>query len=158
LAFALLEHEGDNPARRDAPADRPWRDNLARAARIRRDWRRGRVVPQATTDLLGALRTASPSEGSERIMTMLNDGIDPSCLWDGRFLTAGELLMRQPGIVGLHCVTTVNALHFAYQTSENDETRQMVLMQGAAFLPMFRQAMLGRGRLNNERIDTLAPQ
>jgi hypothetical protein len=158
LAFAMLEHEGDNPARRDAPADRPWRENLARAARIRRDWRRGRVTREATTDLLAALRTATPSEGSERIVTLLNNGIDPSCLWDGLFLTAGELLMRQPGIVGLHCVTTVNALHFAYQTSENDETRQMLLMQGAAFLPMFRQAMLGRGRLSELRIDTLQAQ
>jgi len=158
LAFALREHSGTNPARRDDPADRPWRENLARAARIRRDWRRGRIAPQATTDLLAALRTASPSEGSERIMTMLNEGIDPSCLWDGLFLTAGELIGRQPGIVGIHCVTTVNALYFAYQTSENDETRQMVLLQGAAFLPMFRQAMLGRGRLSNLRIDTLEQQ
>ena len=32
--------------------------------------------------------------------------------------------MRQPGIVGLHCVTTINALHFAYQTTGNDETRR----------------------------------
>src|SRR5205807_382085 len=69
LAFALLEHEGDNPARRDANPDRPWRENLGRAARIRREWRRGRATPQATTDLLAALRTASPSEGSERIVT-----------------------------------------------------------------------------------------
>ncbi|HYT94574.1 MAG TPA: hypothetical protein VEL76_38015 [Gemmataceae bacterium] len=158
LAFALLEHSGTNPARRDDPADRPWRENLARAARIRRDWRRGRITPQATTDLLAALRTAAPSEGSERIVTMLNNGIDPSSLWDGLLLTAGELIGRQPGIVGIHCVTTVNALHFAYQTSENDETRQMLLLQGAAFLPMFRQAMLGRGRLSNLRIDTLERQ
>src|SRR5262249_38750452 len=30
LAFALLEHEGTNPAQRDADEDRPGRDNLKR--------------------------------------------------------------------------------------------------------------------------------
>ncbi len=156
LAFALLEHEGTNPARRDADQDRPWRENLQRATRIRRAWRRGRTPPEAASDLLAALRTATPAEGSERVVTMLNQGIDPACVWDGLFLTAGELLMRQPGIVGLHCVTTVNAMHFAYQTSENDETRQMVTLQAAAFLPMFRRAMLGRGRVRDDlRLDRL---
>ena len=88
---------------------------------------------------------------------MLNESLDPACVWDGLFLTAGELLMRQPGIVGIHCVTSVNALHFAYQASGNDETRRMMMLQAAAFLPMFRQAMAGRGRLSDARIDTLEP-
>jgi hypothetical protein len=158
LAFALLEHEGTNPARRDADQDRPWRENLQRATRIRRDWRRGRVTPQAGADLLAALRTASPSEASERVVAILNDGNDPACVWDGLFLTAGELLGRQPGIVGLHCVTTVNAMHYAYQTSENDETRRLQMLQGAAFLTMFRRAMLNRGQLRNLRIDALEGQ
>jgi hypothetical protein len=158
LAFALLEHEGTNPARRDAEQDRPWRDNLQRVTRIRREWRRGRTPPEAAAELLGALRTCTPAEGSERVVTMLNQGIDPACVWDGLFLTSGELLMRQPGIVGLHCVTTVNALHYAYQTSESDETRQLVTLQAAAFLPMFRRAMLGRGRVRDDlRLDQLQP-
>src|SRR5439155_5653063 len=105
-----------------------------------------------------ALRTGSAAEGCDRVVALLNDGIDPSCLWDGVFLTAGELLMRQPGIVGLHCVTSVNALHYAYQTSENDETRQLMLLQAAAFLPLFRGAMQSRGRIDtNRRIDQLEP-
>ncbi len=64
--------------------------------------------------------------------------------------------MRQPGIVGMHCVTSANALHFAYQTSGNDETRKLVTARKpASFLPMFRQAMVGRGKLADLRIDTL---
>jgi hypothetical protein len=158
LAFAQLEHEGGIPATRDAAADRPYRDNLQRVTRIRRDWRRGRVTPPAAADLLAALRSGSPADGCDRVVAMLNEGIDPSCLWDGVFLTAGELLMRQPGIVGLHCVTSVNALHYAYQTSENDETRQLMLLQAAAFLPMFRGAMQSRGRIDtNRRLDQLEP-
>jgi hypothetical protein len=158
LAFALLEHEGGNPARRDAPADRPFRENLERAPQIRRDWRRGRADSEAAVELLRTLRTSTPGEGSQRVVALLNRGIDPACLWDGVFLTAGEFLMRRPGIVGLHCVTTVNALHFAYQTSENDETRQLMLLQAAAFLPMFRGPLESRGRVVNDVfIDRLQP-
>src|SRR5207248_2998753 len=68
LAFALLEHEGGNPAQRDADADRPFRQSLQRVLRIRRDWRRGRVTPQAAADLLATLRTASPAEGPDRVV------------------------------------------------------------------------------------------
>ena len=158
LAYALLEHEGGNPAQRDDDKDRPWRDNLTRAGRIRADWQRGRVGREAAVDLLAALRTASAGEGSEKVVRMLNDRVDPASIWDGLFLTAGEWLMKQPGIVGLHCVTTVNALHFAFQTTGNDETRRLMMLQAAAFLPMFRQAMAARGRVRDDvRLDALEP-
>lgn len=158
LAYALLEHEGTSPAQRDADADRPGRDNLRRLARIRADWQRGRVSREATTDLLATLRTASPGDAGERVTALLNERIDPSSVWDALFLMAGELLMRQPGIVALHAVTTTNALYFAYQNSANDETRRLMLLQAAAFLPMFRGAMRGRGQVRDDvRIDTLEP-
>src|SRR5262249_15186021 len=73
----------------------------------------------------------------------------------GLFLTAGELLMRQPGIVGLHTLTTINAMYYGYQASQSDTTRRLILLQAAAFLPMFRGAMAGRGNVGNARVDTL---
>ncbi len=146
LAFALLEHEGTNPAERDDEKDRPWRDNIRRAGTIRADWRQGRVAAEATTTLLETLRQGSAADASEQVVRLLNDRIDPQCIWDGLFLGATELLTRQPGIVGLHCVTSMNALHFAYRTSSDDETRRMMMLQGAAFLPMFLAAMRGRAR------------
>ena len=156
LAFALLQHEGTNPAQRDADADRPWRQNIQRAARIRANWQRGNVSTSATTDTLAALRTATPPDMCDRIVGSLNDEVDPASIWDAMFLGAGELIMRQPGITGIHCVTSVNALHFGYQTSANDETRKMLLLQTGAFLAMFRQNMQ-RNQLRNLRIDTLEP-
>jgi hypothetical protein len=63
--------------------------------------------------------------------------------------------MRQPGIVALHAVTTTNALSFAYHASASDDTRRLLLLQNAAFLPMFREAMRGRGRIDDVTIDTL---
>jgi hypothetical protein len=158
LAFALLQHEGASPATRDAEADRPWRQNLDRARRIRNNWQRGTVAEAATADVLASLRTANHGDACEHIVTMLNNGTDPSSIWDGLFLGAGELIMRQPGIVGIHCVTSVNALHYGYETSSNDETRRMLLLQAAAFLTMFRENMRGRpGGLAAARLDTLEP-
>jgi hypothetical protein len=158
LAFAILEHEGTNPAQRDGDPDRPYRDNLGRASRIRRDWQRGRISREATSDLLATLRTGTPADACERVVALLNDQIDPASLWDALFLNAGELIMRQPGIVGIHTVTSANALHFAYQNSANDETRRLMLLQAAAFLPLFRANMVGRGRLRDDvRVDTLEP-
>lgn len=156
LAYALLEHEGTNPAQRDAEADVPGRENVQRAGRIRQGWQRGRLSREAALDLVNTLRTATPAEGSERVVRLLNDQVDPASVWDGLFLMAGEWLMRQPGIVGLHTLTTMNALHFAYQTCVSDETRRYLMLQAAAFLPLFRNAMQRRGQVAaTPRIDTL---
>src|SRR5207244_3066703 len=78
LAYAVLEHEGGNPAERDADQDRPWRDNIRRAARIRNDWQRGRIERDATADFLAALRAANAAEGSEAVVTRLHSGIAPA--------------------------------------------------------------------------------
>jgi hypothetical protein len=155
LAFAMLEHSGTNPAKRDDPADRPWRENLKRAQRIRANWQRGKASPEATADLLAALRSASPADACEKVVALLNKEVDPASIWDGLFLTAGELIMRQPGIVGIHCVTSTNALHYGFQASGNDETRRLLMLQAAAFLSMFRTNMEGRGQLRDLWIDTL---
>jgi hypothetical protein len=158
LAFALLDHRNEeNPAKRDADADRPGRENLKRLADIGPLSRPGRKrSADATTDLLAALRTANAAEASGMAAHFLKGAVDPASVWDAIFLAAGELLMRQPGIVGIHCLTSANALHYAYQASGDDDTRKLVTLQGAAFMPLFRQAMTGRGKLSDLRIDTLA--
>jgi hypothetical protein len=138
LAYALLYHEGENPARRDAGPDRPWRQNQARLVRIRDEWQRGTPSIEATAEMLATLRVASTDEACDRVVDQLNRGIAPQSIWDALFQGAGELLMRQPGIVALHAVTSTNALHFAYQTSSSDETRKLLLLQNAAFLTLFR--------------------
>jgi hypothetical protein len=158
LAFALLQHEGTNPAERDAEPDRPWRQNLERARRIRAGWQRGTVSTSATGDVLAALRSASHGDACDRVVSLLNLNVDPSSIWDGLFLGAGELLMRQPGIVGIHCVTSVNALHYGFETTGNDETRRMLMLQAAAYLTLFRERMAsGQPRLRDLRVDTLEP-
>jgi hypothetical protein len=158
LAFAMLEHpEKGNPAKMDYEPDRPWRENIKKAAKIRQGWQNGQVQEKATTEMLTVLRNGTYSAASDRAVQLLNKGIDPSCVWDALFLMAGELLMRYPGIVGIHCVTSVNALHYGYQTSGNDETRRMLMLQCAAFLTMFRSRLAGSKVTNNLRVETLQP-
>jgi hypothetical protein len=138
LAYALLEHEGDNPARRDGDPDRPGRRNQSRVKEIRADWLAGKPSVDATKEMLAALRQAGWDDACAKAVELLNRGSSPQSLWDAMFQCAGEMLMRKPGIVSLHACTTANALHYAYQNAFNDETRRFVLLQNAAFLTMFR--------------------
>jgi hypothetical protein len=107
--------------------------------------------------VLAAVRAGSADELSDKVVSLLNGGVAAAAVWDGLFVAAGELLMRQPGIVGLHTLTTLNALHHAYQASGVDPTRKLLLLQAAAFLPLFRGAMTGRGKVGDARIDALEP-
>src|SRR5690606_24481943 len=72
-------------------------------------------------------------------------GVSPRSIWDGLFEAAGEALMRRPGIVALHAVTSINAIHFAYQASGEDETRRLLMLQAAAFMTLFREILNARG-------------
>jgi hypothetical protein len=157
LAYALLMHEDGNPAGRDDPADRPWKNNQKRADRIKEEWAGGKPDPAAATDLLATLRRGSEDDACDQVVELLNHGVAPQSVWDALFDAAGELLLRQPGIVSLHAVTSTNALHFAFQASGDDQTRRLLLLQNAAFLTLFREAMGGRGKLGDTRIDQLEP-
>ena len=157
LVYALLMHESDNPAQRDAEADRPYRRNLKRVKTIPAQWRDGRIDSAATVALLQTLRSGSNDETCDHVVRLLKDGIHPTSIWDALHVGAGELLMKQPGIIALHAVTTTNALYFAFRTSANDETRRLLLLQNAAFLPMFRDRMPGRGDVRDFTVDDLEP-
>ncbi len=139
LAYALLDRSGDeNPAKADLGPDRPWRRNLGLAGKIRAQWPAGEPSSGAAAELLRTLRQASPAEASDKVVGLLGRGVAPQTIWDGLFSAAGELLMRRPGILSLHALTSTNALHYAFQASANDETRRLLLLQNAAFLTLFR--------------------
>ncbi len=158
LAYALLQHGKGNPADQDDPADRPGRQNMARAARIREGWYAGRPDTLAAADLLSTLRTGSDDDASQQVVELLNRGVAPQSIWDALFDGAGELLLRQPGIVALHAVTTTNAMHYAYQATGDDLTRRLLMLQNAAFLTAVprgtgraRQGRARRGSISSSR-------
>jgi len=156
LAYGLLDRGGDaNPANGDLPADRPWRRNEGLSKTIRAEWQDGQPSKSATTEVLESLRSCSPEEASDKVVALLNRRIAPQSIWDGLFAGAGELLMRRPGLVSLHALTTTNAIHFAFQYSGNDETRRMLLLQNAAFLTLFRG---DADKLKKISIDQFSPE
>jgi hypothetical protein len=101
------------------------------------------------------LHAGTSAEASEHVVRLLNDGVAVKSLYDALFAAAGELLMRQRGIVSLHAVTTTNAMHYAFQHAANPQTRQLILLQNAAFLPLFRQSMAQRGAVGDQRLEQL---
>src|SRR5262249_16331558 len=144
-------------AKRDGAPDLPGRANQKRAGLFPESWQEGKPDSSATTALLATLRTGSSDDVCRVVVEQIGKGISPSSVWDAMFLGAGELLLRQPGIVGLHTLTTTNALRYAYDASGDDSLRRMLLLQCAAFLPMFRGDMKGRGQVGAAKIDALEP-
>ncbi|MBL8850593.1 MAG: hypothetical protein JNG89_13015, partial [Planctomycetaceae bacterium] len=88
----------------------------------------------------------------------INQGVHPQSVWDALFLSGGELLLRQRGIVSLHALTCTNAFRFAYDTAADDMTRRLLLLQNTAFLPMFREAMKNRGNVADVDIEQVAAE
>jgi hypothetical protein len=153
LAYALLAKEGSDPIKGDDPVDRPWRRNHERVGRVRAGWSAGKTDAGTTAELLALLREGSDEEIAEGVVVLLNRGAAPDSIWDGLMCGAAELLMRRPGILSLHAVTTTNAIRYLYDRSTSDETRLLLLLQNASFLPFYRPDTDSSGA----RVDQLTP-
>jgi len=94
-----------------------------------------------------------PIRDKDSVVELLNRGVAPQSIFDALFDGAGELLMRAPGILSLHATTCTNAMHYSWQHCHNEETRRLLLLQNAAYLPLFR----GKNKDAGARIDELEP-
>jgi len=156
LAFAMLNHEGEaNPAQSDLAPDRPWRENVALVDRIPAGWTQGQISSDATRDFILLCRSGSASDTAKMAAEALERGVSAASVWDGNFVAAGELLMRQPGIVGLHGLTSLNALHYLWQSVGDEPLRKRLLLQACAFSSLFRDAARNRGQLKDLTIDAV---
>jgi hypothetical protein len=154
LAYALMKFDDENPATKDLAPDRPWKRNAQLVQEVRAGWRDGKPDDAAVRGMLATLRGGSETDAAAQVVRMLNDGIGAGSVWDAILCGAGELTMREPGIISLHAVTTCNALRYAFDASREERTRLMLMLQGASFLPLFR----GRGRGSRDvRLDTFEP-
>ena len=140
LAFALLCRSNDpNPSESDLEPDRAIKSNQLRIATMRKDWLHGKADPQATTKLIESFHSTTSEDAASLVADMLQSGVSPQSIWDALFVSSGELLMRQPGIVALHAVTTTNALAYTYRRVASPDLRLQLLLQNASFLGMFCQ-------------------
>ncbi len=157
LAYALLKYDGENPSTADAAPDRPGRKNAERVKKIRPDWQTGKPSDEATAGLISTFRTASDEQTCDAVVDALNGGLAVESVHDAILSASCELLMRKVGIVSLHSVTSSNALRYAYETCADPQLRLMLLLQNAAFVPLFRQAAGVQEKPGVVRIDRFDP-
>ena len=121
-------------------------------------------------ELLATLREGSSEDASAKVVELVNGGTSLQSIWDGFFTAAAEQIMRHPNIFSLHAQTHTNAMRFAFHATDDDATRRCLLLQNAAYLPMFRDDSIRRrptgftrpemavpGVLARERIDKIRP-
>lgn len=150
LAFGLLDLHGDSRH----VAVGPYEANLENAGKVRDDWQTGKPDPSATRSLLEVMRQATPEAASAEAVKLLNQGVAASSLWDAVVLSGSETLMRSPGILAIHAVTSANALHYIYGASGDDITRRLALLQAVGWQPLFRARIKPK---EGPTIDDLSP-
>jgi hypothetical protein len=165
LTYACLAHDvkGSTPDRADSPLDHSWRRNVPLAKAMRADWVEGKLDDGATRELLAVFRKGTNDEASDLAAEVIKRGVSPQSVWDAIHCGAGELLMRQPGILALHSVTAADGRRHAFHACGDDNTRKLLLLQNAAFIPMYREQMTAGGlgsvsKLGDAPIDALQPE
>ncbi len=156
LTYALLNHHGEpNPASSDLTPDAAWRVTEALVDGFDDQWNSGKLDSSVSLAHLQTLRDATPEQAVRETAKLIQSGIHPQSIADALFLSAGEMLMQQPGIISLHSSTTTNAMQYAYRTARDPKTRLRLLLQNAAFIPHFRSSMQSRGKVAKRNIDQL---
>ncbi|PHQ32360.1 hypothetical protein [Rhodopirellula bahusiensis] len=159
LTYALLNHTGEpNPSTSDLAADRAIRVTEQIVDEMDSGWNAGKVNHEAAIEHLQMLRQATPEDAVRETAKLIQSGVHPQSISDALFLSAGEMVMQQPAIVALHSATSTNALQYAYRTVASDQNRMRLLLQNAAFIPHFRQAMDSRGKVGDSHINKLTSE
>lgn len=159
LTFALLNHTDEpNPATADLEPDRPWRRNAELIGKIPAGWLDAPASPDAARELCALCRTGGHAEVVDLAVRLLEQGAGAQSIWDGVFVGAGELLMRQPAIVALHGLTTANAVRYLWRHTGDEDLRRRLLLQACAFNALFRQAAERRGSLRPLQYDAIAQE
>lgn len=157
LTYAILNHQGDeDPAKHDYAADRAGRENWQLADQWSTPWGVGKVDSGVSEQVLEMLRKAEPVAAAKAALDFVKGGAHPRALSDGIALTSAELVMRQPGIVPLHAVTTTNAIQYLTANVGDERLRKWLLLQNVSFLSHFVEAAAGRGKLADADIVTLS--
>lgn len=116
--------------------------NVTRVAehgpRLPGDWTRTGGHRAATLEVLEILRSGEIARAIGRSLELLTAGTaGAGAIWDAAHLAAGELMMRQPGIYGIHTVTSLNGLRYAYEMAADPKNRLLLLLQGLGWMGQF---------------------
>lgn len=123
------------------------------------NWTTHRNAVEVTKMLLEIIRSGKTADAcSTALRELQSQRTGAPEIWDAVHLAAGELMMQQQGIYGIHTVTSVNALRYAYQTAADLKTRMLMLLQAIGWMCQFRKFMSGKRQgLKKLKITELEP-
>lgn len=161
LVLGLLDFGKSNVVNNYAFEDQSYFHNRELVAKfadnLPGDWTEPGANEGATLALLAPMREGKLDAASDLAVQLLAEGkCRAGAVWDAVYLAAGELMMRQPGIAGVHTVTSANGLHFGFRASGDPRTRLLMLLQGIGWMGQFRNFMDTR-RDRSDRITDIYP-
>ncbi len=146
LVLALLDFGRQQEMNGYALDDQCYGGNLKRLkdsfSRLGDSWVSDQGDPAATRGILTAIRESTPDEACADVAARLVKGkAGAGSIWDAAHLAAAELRMRArggAGLVAIHGVTSVNALHHAYVAASDPQVRFLLLLQAVGWMGQFR--------------------
>jgi len=132
LVHALLE---DKPGRRIGV----YKTNRMLAGQFPRNWANGKDDPSQSAALAEFLHRASPEDASAHVLELVRKGLGQQTIWDGFRLAAADFLFRDPSLLSVHPLTSLNALRIGFQATRNPETQKVLLLQAASFIAFYRR-------------------
>ena len=99
---------------------------------------------QASLDLVIELRSATPDQAAVAAKEALSSGLSQASFWEGLRLFAAEQMWRDPGILAVHALTSVNALRHISVRATRPETRAMAILQAASWQVLYRDYLSAR--------------
>ena len=130
------------------------------AGQLRPDWGGGKSDRGAVLELLAFFREGQVAPACEWAYDRLVAGkLQASTVWDAIFLAAAELIVRYEvgSVTGrpLHSMTMSNALHYAFRTYSDAETRLRILLEAVHWGCEFYTVERSLGDLRDLRITAI---
>ena len=161
LVSGLLGYGASEEVNAYAYDDQCYAPNLVRARKaagqLPADWAEQGSDAGAAAGILEAIRGGNTDDACEEAVRQLSSGkVHAASVWDSAHLAAGELIMRRPGIYGVHAVTSINALHYAFRAAGDRESRLLILLQATGWMSQFANFMSESEEFGTAKITDLA--
>jgi hypothetical protein len=105
----------------------------------------GKPSAVARGELLAEMRHVDAAAAASMVAELLRGGLGLESALDGLRLFAVEQIWRDPGVLAVHALTSLNALRYAAAHARTQRTQAMALLQTASWLVAYREFLSRRG-------------